>query len=209
MRKMIKSARLSALAGALLLSFTLGGCGSYPEKAADGSDWDKEWTILGRVAGVETDPGHGFVLSENPVVLTGSDNYYATWASGEARSFTNEEGKEADLYDAQIYMLVYGNNVRKGEIPEDTMEEWMDRERASYEILDEREETIGSVNYQIMDYKVVSESNPYSRGTSAFAVFGDYTITVEAAGTEAYEEDTAQVLEDFLSACHYNAELRK
>ena len=209
MRKMSAGTRLAALTAVMLLSLTFGGCGSYPEKAIDGSVWDKEWTILGRVAGVETDPGHGLVLSENPVVLTGGDNYYATWAVGEPESFTNEEGKETDLYDAQVYMLVYGNNVRKGEIPEDTMEEWMSRERESYDVLDEKTLDAGGVTYKVLDYKVVSESNPYSRGTSAFTVIGDYTITVEAAGTEDYEEDTAQVLADFLAACHYSAELRK
>ena len=201
MRRILKSA------GLLALSLLLAGCSSYPEKAADGSDWNKEWTILGRVAGVETDPGHGLVLSENPVVLTGSDNFYATWAAGEARPFTNEEGKETDLYDAQVYMLVYGNDAKKGEAPEATMEEWMDRERQSYDVWGERTLEIGGQTYQILDYQVVTESNPYSRGTSAFTVYGDYTITVEAAGTEEYEEDTAQVLADFLSACHYNAEL--
>ncbi len=205
MQKIINGARLTALAAALAL--LLGGCESYPEKAADGSDWNREWTILGRVAGVETDPGHGFVLSENPVVLTGSDSYYATWAVGEARPFTNEEGRETDLYDAQVYMLVYGNDVRKGEDPQGTLKDWMDRERDSYQILDERTLDIGGQSYQVLDYKVVTDSNPYSRGTSAFTVYGDYTITVEAAGTEEYEEDTARVLADFLSACHYSADL--
>lgn len=209
MRTIIKRARLSALTLALLLSLILGGCTSYPEKALDGSSWDKEWTLLGSVAGVETDPGCGLVLSENPMSLAGNDNFYATWTVGEARPFTNEEGKETDLYDAQVYMLVYSNSIRKGEIPEDTMEDWMARERETYEILDERTEEACGLTYHVMDYKVLSQSNPYSRGTSAFAVYGSYTITVEIAATETFGEDTAPVLSDFLSACHYNAEIRK
>jgi hypothetical protein len=209
MRKKNKRAPLAALAFVMLLSLVLGGCGAYPEKALDGSAWEKEWTLLGHVAGVETDPGHGLVLSESPVSLAGNDNFYATWAVGDPRSFTNEEGKETDLYDAQVYMLAYENSIKKGEIPEDTMEDWMARERETYQVMEERTLEAGGLTYQVMDYKVLSSSNPYSRGTSAFAVFGPYTITVEAAATEAFTEDTASVLADFLSACHYNAEIRK
>ena len=106
-------------------------------------------------------------------------------------------------------MLAYENSIKKGEIPEDTMEDWMARERETYQVLEERTLEAGGLTYQVMDYKVLSSSNPYSRGTSAFAVFGPYTITVEAAATEAFTEDTASVLADFLSACHYNAEIRK
>ena len=206
MRKIINGARLTALAAAAALALLLGGCESYPEKAADGSDWNREWTILGRVAGVETDPGHGFVLSENPVVLTGSDSYYATWAVGEARPFTNEEGRETDLYDAQVYMLVYGNDVRKGEDPQGTLKDWMDRERGSYRVQEEREETRNGQPYSMLIYDCGSAANPYSRGISAFGLFGNYVVIAELTCTEDFQGDEQALLGSFLDGCHYGSE---
>ena len=32
---------------------SLSGCSVYPERAADGTQWDEEWTMLGSVLGVE------------------------------------------------------------------------------------------------------------------------------------------------------------
>ena len=207
-KRFVRFRKIPALLAALSLSLGLCACQSYPSTDTQGNAWQEDWTILGRVVGVE-DPGHGLVPLENPVVLTGSDTYYATWSMGEPEPFTNEEGKETDLYEAQVYMLVYGNDEKKGEDPASTIKDWMDREKESYEILEEREVTVADMTYTVLDYRVLSDSNPYSRGASAFAVFGDYSINVEFSERDLCSEDPDQVLEDFLSACHYNSEIRR
>lgn len=204
MNELFRKAPAAALA--LIVSLGLAGCSSYPEADTQGRPWQEEWTMLGGVVGVE-DPGHGLVQSENPVVLTGSDTYYATWTLGEPESFVNEEGKETDLYDAQVYMLVYGNDTRKGEDPASTLQDWMDREKQYYQILEEREISVGDLTYTVLDYNVLSDSNPYSRGASAFACLGNYSINVEFSERDTCSEDPAEVLADFLAACHYSAEI--
>lgn len=91
----------------LLLILTLTACAKYPDIAADGTAWDKDWEMLGTVLGVET-PKNNFTLLENDSVLTGDDTYFATWVTGEPTAWVNEDGKGTDLYPAQIYLLLYG-----------------------------------------------------------------------------------------------------
>ena len=66
-----------------VLCLLLTGCAkSIPESAADGAAWDKGWTTLGGVLGVE-EPGHDLELRDNNEALSVSDMYLASWTIGE------------------------------------------------------------------------------------------------------------------------------
>ena len=158
---------------ALLLACSLTGCGEIsPDKAADGADWDKDWTILGSTLGIE-ESNPKLTLQENPVVLTGKDTYYATWSMGEAVPYVNEDGDDTDLYDAQLYVLLVNNEELKSAAkeaadqeeqkidPKDTIKEWVDHEKDIYEITKEDDEIINGQSYHLLSYRTLSETNPY------------------------------------------------
>ena len=63
---------------------------------------------VGNVIGIDTP--EGLTPRENNDALTANGMYYATWSIGEAEPYTNEDGDEAQLYDAQVYVLLAGYN---------------------------------------------------------------------------------------------------
>lgn len=185
----------------------LSGCSPhYPDRAADGTAWDKDWTLLGSALGVEA-PGDGLTLLDNNSILTGDDLYYAAWTVGEPTSYTNEDGKEVDLYPAQLYLLLCG--CADGSYARQTMEDWLAREEETYTILETRTETHNDQEYTVLIYECDSETNPYSRGASAFAVCGNYAVSAEFTCQEGYDQPATEVLSRFLDGCHYSAELEE
>lgn len=182
----------------------LGGCARYPDRAADGTQWDKNWTMLGSALGVE-EPGDGFALLDNSSVLTGDDLYYAAWAVGEPTPYTNEDGQEVDLYEAQLYLLLCG--FADGEHAQQALEDWMAREQDTYTVIETRTETRNGRTYTLLIYTCGSETNPYSRGVSAFSVCGNYTVSAELACRESYTGQETEILLRFLGGCHYSEEL--
>lgn len=198
--------RIALLLG-LACVFSMTGCsGSYPAKAADGMEWDQDWTILGTVLGVEI-PGNGLTLSENPVVLTGDDTYYATWTVGEATTYVNKDGKDADLYDAELYLLLYG--CQDSAAAEDLVSDWIERERTVYTVTDTITVTCNAQEYTFLLYQVMSDSNPYSRGVVAFGVYNDYAVSAELTCVDSFDGDERQILEEFLNGCHYSSDVEK
>ena len=197
--------KLVALALTLCAMLTLTGCsGKYPERAADGSAWDKDWTILGTVLGVE-EPGDGLTLSENPVVLTGDDTHYATWTIGEATAYTNEDGDEAELYDAQLYLLLYG--CADAGSADEAVADWIEREQEVYHITDTINEICNGQAYTVLLYEAVSDTNPYARGAVAFGVYENYAVSAELTCVDSFTGDVHTILTNFLNGCHYSAEL--
>lgn len=177
--------------------------GRYPERAADGAVWDPDWTMLGSVLGVEA-PGNGLVLLDNNAALSYQDIHYATWAVGGPVPYTNEEGEEVDLYEAQLYLLVYG--CADGENARIAVAEWMDREKETYAVTGTRTETCNNQEYTLLRYNAVSETNPYSRGISAFAVHENYAVSAELSCRDSFAGDEEAILTHFLAGCHYSAE---
>ena len=182
----------------------LSGCAQYPDRAADGTEWDKDWTMLGTVLGVE-EPGDGLTLQDNNSVLTGDDLYYAAWVSGETSSYINEDGDEVDVYDAQLYLLLAGcaDEAYAGR----NMGDWMARERETYTVTETRTEICNGQEYTVLIYTCDSETNPYSRGVSAFTVYENYALSAELACRENYTGQELEVLLRFLEGCHYSGEL--
>lgn len=176
--------------------------GRYPEKAADGAVWDRNWTMLGSVLGVE-EPGNGLVLLDNNAALSYQDIHYATWAVGDPSPYTNDVGDEVALYEAQLYLLVYG--CADAENAQIAVREWMGREKETYAVTDTRTEIRNNQEYTLLCYEAVSETNPYSRGVSAFAVYENYAVSAELTCRDSFSGDEEAILADFLTGCHYNA----
>ena len=194
---------LLVIAFAAFLLFLRRYEGRYPEKAADGAAWDRGWTMLGSVLGVE-DPGNGLVLLDNNAALSYQDIHYATWAVGDPISYTNDAGDEVALYEAQLYLLVYG--CADGENAQIAVKEWMDREKETYAVTDVRDESRNGQAYTLLCYETVSETNPYNRGVSAFAVYENYAVSVELSCRDLFSGDEEAILAEFLTGCHYSAE---
>ena len=100
----------------------LSGCGTPPPTAAaDGAVWSEDWVTVGNVIGVETP--EGMTPQENSDALSAKGMYYATWSIGEAEDIFNENGDQAQVYDAQVYLLLAGFNDTVE--AEETAAEWL------------------------------------------------------------------------------------
>ena len=189
---------LLLMAGLLGLS----GCSQYPEQAADGTPWDPDWTMLGTVLGAE-EPGNDFSLLDNYSVLTGEDIYYAAWVAGDSIDYTNEDGEDVEVYDAQLYLLAAGcaddTHARQNQ------EEWIARQQETYTVTETWSETRNGQEYTLLAYECGSETNPYSRGVSAFTVYGTYAVSAELACQEDFTGQEREILLQFLDGCHYSS----
>lgn len=189
---------LLLMAGLLGLS----GCSQYPDQADDGTPWDPNWTMLGSVLGAE-EPGNGFSLLDNYSVLTGEDIYYAAWTAGKPADYTNEDGEDVEVYDAQLYLLAAGcaddAHARQNQA------DWIARQQETYTVTETWNETRNGQEYTLLAYTCGSETNPYSRGVSAFTVCGTYAISAELACRQDFTGQEREILLQFLDGCHYSA----
>lgn len=186
------------LAGVLCLG--LAGCGAVPpEQAADGLDWDESWVTVGGVVGVDTPDGMD--ARENNEALAANGMYYATWSVGEGEPYTNADGEDAQLYDAQVYLLLAG--YESGEEAGDALGQWKDMAESQYAVGQAVEETHNGQDYTVITYTFDSEQNPYARGASAYGVYRNFAVSVELACREGFDGDAGQLLAQFLDNCHY------
>lgn len=186
-----------------VLCLLLSGCAkSAPEKAADGTAWGENWTTLGGVLGVE-EPGHDLELRDNKDALSVTDLYLASWTIGEGSPYTNEDGDEVTLYPARLDVLVYGR--KDADSAQQAMADWAARQAETYDVTDSQKQTCNGQEYTVSTYICKSETNPYSRGISAFGVYNDYAISAELNCLDSFTEDEAAILTDFLNGCHYAA----
>ena len=176
----------------------------YPSRAADGGAWDESWEMLGPVLGVEA-PGSGFALQDNSAVLTADDIFYASWTAGEAAPYTNEDGDEVLVYDAQLYMLAVG--CADGENAQKAVAEWTARENDTYTVRDTGAGTYNGQPYDLLYYDCGSDTNPYERGVTAFTVYGNYALSAELTCRDTFDGDEAAILADVLTRCHYSADI--
>lgn len=183
------------------LCLLLSGCAkSAPEKAADGTAWGENWTTLGGVLGVE-EPGHDLELRDNKDALSVTDMYLASWTIGEGSPYTNEDGDEVTLYPARLDVLVYGR--KDADAAQQALDDWTARQAETYDVTGSEEQTCNGQDYTVSAYTCKSETNPYSRGVSAFGVYKDYAVSAELNCLDSFTEDEAAILTDFLNVCHY------
>lgn len=190
-----------ALLAAGVLCLGLTGCGTVlpPEKAADGLDWDENWVTVGGIVGVDTPDG--MEPQENNEALAANGMYYATWSMGEGEPYTNEDGKGAQVYDVQVYLLLGG--YKSVEEAENTLAQWKSMAELQYVADQTTEASHNGQDFTVMTYSFDSETNPYARGASAFAIYRNYAVSVELTCRENYSGDAAQLLAQFLDNCHY------
>lgn len=184
-----------------ILCLCLTGCGTVllPEKAADGADWDNNWVTVGGIVGVDTPDS--MAAQENNEALAANGMYYATWSVGEGVPYTNADGEEAQLYDAQVYLLLGG--YKSADLAEDALTQWQEMARLQYVIDETNTRTYNGQEFTVITYTFDSEDNPYARGASAFGVYRNYAISVEFTCQQDFDGDAAQLLALFLDNCHY------
>lgn len=195
----MKRTAVCLLIAALCLGLT--GCAALPtpERAADGAAWSEEWVTVGGVVGVDTPDG--MTSRENNEALAAKGMYYAAWSVGEGEPYTNAEGEEATLYDAQVYLLLGG--CKSGEEAQDTMAQWLEMAQAQYAVSGTAEAAHNGQTFSLITYTFDGEANPYARGASAFGVYRNYAISVELACREGFDGDAEELLAQFLDNCHY------
>ena len=185
------------------LCLLLAGCAqSAPEQAADGAAWDESWTTLGGVLGVEA-PGHDLTLQDNKDALSIAGMYLASWTIGEGAPYTNEDGDEVVLYPAQLDVLVYGR--KDSAAARQAAEDWTARQAKTYDVTDSGQQTCNGQDYAVFAYTCKSDSNPYTRGVSAFGTYKNCAVSVELNCLDSFTEDERTILTDFLNGCHYAA----
>lgn len=195
----MKKAAIILIFGVLCLG--LSGCGTalLPEKAADGRDWDKSWVTVGNIVGVDTPDG--MEAQENNEALEAQGMAYATWSVGEAVPYTNADGEDAKIYDAQVYLLLSGS--KSAELAENTLAQWQEMARQQYIIEETTTRTHNGQEFSVITYSFDSENNPYARGASAYGVYRNYAVSVEFVCRQDFDGDAARLLAQFLDSCHY------
>ena len=192
--------RLTAAALVISILCYLTGCTQLPPKtAADGSEWSDTWVTVGNIIGANTPSW--LEPMENVDVLAAKGMYYATWSSGEAVPYTNAEGEETELYDAQLYLLLAGYD--SSDKAEASMADWMNMASAQYNVTDTCTESHNGQEFTIITYTFNTETNPFARGASAFGVYRNYAISVEFSCQEGFDRDELASLREFLDSCHY------
>ena len=192
----MKRIGIAFLAAALLLAGCAGSDGGR------NPNWDESWVPIGADLAAETPDG--FTLNESNDVLSISGLYYVTWTCGQGRGFVNSEDEEATVYDAQIYVLL--KECADGAEAERNVDEWIAREKQSYETGEAERVTVASQEFQMLPLLNGNEANPYPHGTAAFAVRGQNAISVELVCSERFTGDSRAVLERFLAGFHYAEE---
>ena len=148
-----------------------------------------------------------FTLLDNKDILAASGLYYAAWTAGEPVPYTNSDGEDVDLYDAEIYFL-----VQESEDPATVLEardSWLSAARDGYRITEEKEQTIDRRSYTILFYDCDPETSPFSRGISAFSASGLYAHCVELTCRANYKEDLEPVLMEFLAALQQEEQTKR
>ena len=173
---------------------------SRPTQTVQGESWDESWEMLGSTLGVE-EPGSGFVLLDNNSILTAQDTYLATWVYGDPIDYVTADGDDTQIYEAQLFLLLQG--CKDNENARIAMNEWMDLANNIYTASEALAETHGGQEYTILPYTVDSETNPYSRGISAYAVYENYAVSAELVCLDSYAGDIAAILAGFLDGCHF------
>lgn len=195
---MKKASLLSfVLAAAALVG--LAGCARLPATAADGTPWSKDWITMGNVMGVEQ-PGHGLTLRDDKAAR---QMYYAAWSIGETHPYTNSDGQETSLYDAQLALLLA--DAGTADAAQNDVDQWLGLAAESYVIGDTVQQTYNGQDFTVLTY-TFPEGEPFDHGVSAFAAFGSHAVSAELACQGTFEEDAGEILADFLEHCHYAQE---
>lgn len=140
------------------------------------------------------------ILLDNQSTLATDGLYYASWGIGNSEPYENSEGDTADLYDAQLYLLL--KEAKDETDAENYMETWISAARENYEILEEKEISCNGNYLQIM-YNCNGPDNPFQKGCSVFGVFERNAICIELTCRENFKQDLDTIITNFLNRCSY------
>lgn len=178
---------------------------SLPAQAADGAAWDGGWEMVGPVLGLEA-PGNGLVMQGSGSSPSEEGTYYAAWVAGDWELYpAGDSGEEIQLFDAQMFLLAV--RCDDGEAARALIGDWRDRAAGAYTIRQTGAEMYNGQSYDLLCYDCDDGASPYSRGVTAFTVYGDYAVSAELTCREGFAGDETAILGDVLSRCHYNADL--
>ena len=191
---------------AVVLCLCLAGCSgaSYPQTAADGAEWNPDWLTHGNLLGVEAPEGVSLV--ENYAILTMNGLTTSVWGVGTPETVADEDGKEADYYQAQIYVLA--KECADEDEAAENLADWAARLAETWSVTGTRDAEYNGQVYAVLDCASVAEDSPYSRELAALGRYGVWAVCVELDCRETFSGDADAVLSEFLSGCHYNAALR-
>ena len=185
--------------GILFLIIILLMIGCAKEPAADAHpEWDAYPIRFGDVLAAETI--EGFALNETSDVMSIAGLWYATWTAGEGEQIENAQGKEATVYDAQIYLLLKEGQTEKG--AQNDVLDWIKREQGAYETT-ETTLTVNGNEYRVLHLVRGGADNPYHHGEAAFLLIGANVVTVEVLAKEGFSGDTEAILRQFLEHLHF------
>ena len=191
-----------AISLALLAVLLLSGCAARNGPTNEELGWGRDWARVGVLLGVE--PADGFTLRENIDAMGIYGLYYATWTAGEGRDYTNADGDKAQIYDAQIYVLLQQN--KNADAARAALEDWIARERETYETGETLTETCAGQEFDLIPLLRAGEDNPYTHGAAAFAARDGWAISVELLCRDSFAPDARACLTQFLSGLHYSDE---
>jgi len=180
----------------LALSLLLAGCGSETPQ----TDWDESWTVIAPFLASEGTEDFTFGESADTLGLGGV--YYATWTNGDKRDFTNAEGEETVIFDAQIYVVA--QECRTEEDAQRNVAAWSAREKQNYRIGEEFGITLNGRDYIMLTMLSGKAGNPYGFGAAAFTVSGSNAICVELVCSDSFTGNPQAVLEAFINGLHFS-----
>lgn len=181
----------------LLALALLIGCAKEPP-VDEHPEWETYPVRFGNVLAAETIDS--FALNETNDVMSIAGLWYATWTAGEEREIQNTQGKDAKVYDAQIYLLLKEGQTEKG--TEADVRDWIKRETDAYETT-ETTVTLNGRKYRVLHLISSGENNPYHHGEAAFLQFGANAVTVEVLAKEGFSGNTEEILMQFLNGLHF------
>lgn len=195
MKNRIKTLLLCGICSVALLS--LSGC-SLPGESYQVDSQTGTITVGDAVIITKPDERLQLQTEQN---ISANGLYYVPWAIGEGEDFVNAEGKNAKLYDAELYFLL--GKTASPEKAQEGMDSWVETARENYNILTEETLTINEHEYTVITYTFKDESSPYIGGASAFATSGSNAVCTEFIRRESFPDDAKTMLTDFLENCSY------
>lgn len=183
----------------VIFALLLSGCGA--SEAALPAHWEEGWTVVAPYLAAEDMEGFDFGESADTLGISGV--YYATWTAGEKRDYTNAEGEQTVIFDAQIYVIT--QEFRSEADAETNLNQWLAREKQSFTCGDAYTLICNGQEFTILPLLSGSEDNPYGSGCAAFALRGSNAICVELVRTDYFSGDIQATLEAFLNCLHYES----
>lgn len=197
--------RLIGFLLAVAICLGLAGCSAPtppPDTAADGTPWNENWVTVGGAVGIEAP--ETLTLLQNTDTIVSNQMAYATWSMGEAEPYTTKDDEETEIYDAQFFVLLARRE--NSEQARATMDEWQGMIEEMYDLATSSDANIGGQEFRVITYTYLSQETPYTAGASAFALFGNYAMSVEVTARGDAADDPGALLADFLETFHYAGE---